>query len=78
MTELIFKLERRIRLPGQDWGEYRLEAECRHWQDMAVLMKRVQDRAGVMNPVDCTGRKVQAEYKASGASGELKSFIVGV
>jgi hypothetical protein len=79
MTGLTFKLERRIRLPGQDWQDLRLEAECRHWLDMRVIVKRTEERYTMSHPVDCTGRPVQAEYVVSGKdAGVIKTFIVGV
>lgn len=73
---LTFKLERRVRLPGQDWSQYRLEAECRHYTDIKLMCERrkSEDR----REVDTTGRQVQAEYRVSGYNGEITSFIVGV
>lgn len=74
---LAFRLERRIRLPGQDWGDWRLEAECRHFADVAAMAERREDR---VQECDETGRLIQAEYRiASSATGDtLKSFIIGV
>ena len=76
---LHFRLERRTRLPGQDWTPWRLEAECRHYIDALALFKT---RKGDVDrrEVDPTGRQVQAEYRlVSNSTGDaISTCIVGV
>ncbi len=80
MNQLSFQLERRVRLPGLDWGQWRVEAQCRHVADVMALVARRNSSENRQVETDSTGRQVQAEYRViSTHTGQtLKSFIVGV